>query len=67
MRKPIDLTAYLVLDPVLCKPIGMVQTAIEAARAGVNVIQLRARNGKSVKLQSALAICSAPFSPIMCL
>ena len=46
MRKPIDLTAYLVLDPVLCKPIGMVQTAIEAARAGVNVIQLRAPQWK---------------------
>ncbi len=46
MRKPIDLTAYLVLDPVLCEPIGMVQTAIEAARAGVNVIQLRAPQWK---------------------
>ncbi len=39
--KPFDLTTYLVLDPVLCQPIGMAETARLAAEAGATMVQLR--------------------------
>lgn len=41
MRRTVDLSAYLVLDPDLCAGIGMAETAGLAARAGVGVVQLR--------------------------
>lgn len=45
MRTSPDLTLYLVLDPVLCGGSdGMVQTARQAAQAGVTCVQLRAPN-----------------------
>lgn len=45
MRTFPDLTLYLVLDPVLCGGSdGMVQTARQAAQAGVTCVQLRAPN-----------------------
>lgn len=45
MRTSPDLTLYLVLDPVLCVGSdGMVQTARQAAQAGVTCVQLRAPN-----------------------
>ena len=45
MRRSPDLTLYLVLDPVLCGGSdGMVQTARQAAQAGVTCVQLRAPN-----------------------
>ena len=43
----IDLSLYLVLDPDLCGgPAGMVHTAIQAAKNGATVVQLRAPNWK---------------------
>ncbi len=42
----IDLTAYLVLDPVLCEPLGMVETAERAVQGGATVVQLRAPTWK---------------------
>lgn len=45
MQTSPDLTLYLVLDPVLCSGSdGMVQTARQAAQAGVTCVQLRAPN-----------------------
>lgn len=45
MQTSPDLTLYLVLDPVLCGGSdGMVQTARQAAQAGVTCVQLRAPN-----------------------
>lgn len=44
--RAIDLTAYLVLDPVLCEPLGMVETARQAAAAGITIVQLRAPDWK---------------------
>ena len=45
----IDLSLYLVLDPDLCGgPAGMVHTAIQAAKNGATVVQLRAPNWKKV-------------------
>lgn len=42
----INLTHYLVLDPGLCAPLGMVETARQAAHAGMTVVQLRAPDWK---------------------
>ncbi|WP_438273267.1 thiamine phosphate synthase [Tropicimonas marinistellae] len=37
----LDLSAYLVLDPVLCQPLGMVETARAAVAGGMRTVQLR--------------------------
>lgn len=51
MRTSPDLTLYLVLDPVLCGGSdGMVQTARQAAQAGVTCVQLRAPNWRTQAL-----------------
>lgn len=39
--KTFDLSLYLVLDPDLCRTIGMVETARLAAEGGVTMVQLR--------------------------
>ncbi|WP_117193183.1 thiamine phosphate synthase [Rhizobium terrae] len=39
--KTFDLSVYLVLDPDLCRPIGMVETARLAVAGGATVVQLR--------------------------
>ncbi len=49
-----QLKAYLVLDPQLCGEYGMLNTAIDAARAGVSMVQLRAPQWK----KRALAECA---------
>lgn len=36
-----DLSLYLVLDPDLCRPLGMVETARLAVAGGVTMVQLR--------------------------
>ena len=39
MRRPFDLSLYLVLDPVLCGGFdGMVATALASAKAGATVV-----------------------------
>ncbi len=57
----IDLSLYLVLDPDLCGgPAGMVQTAIQAAKNGATVVQLRAPNWKKRQwLETAIALKAA--------
>ncbi len=39
--KDFDLSLYLVLDPLLCRDLGMVQTVKLAVEGGVTVVQLR--------------------------
>ena len=65
----IDLSLYLVLDPDLCGgPAGMVRTAVQAAKNGATVVQLRAPNWKkrqwletAFELKSALAPYGIPL------
>ncbi len=50
-RPKLDLTLYLVLDPVLCGGSdGMVRTAEIAAKAGATIVQLRAPNWNTEEL-----------------
>ena len=57
----IDLSLYLVLDLDLCGgPAGMVHTAIQAAKNGATVVQLRAPNWKKRQwLATAFALKAA--------
>ena len=65
----IDLSLYLVLDPDLCGgPDGMVRTAVQAAKNGATVVQLRAPNWKkrqwlttAFELKAALAPYGVPL------
>lgn len=41
MKKPFDLSLYLVLDPDLCRAHSMVETAREAVAGGVTLVQVR--------------------------
>lgn len=41
MRQMIDLSLYLVLDPDLCEPLGMVETTRRAVAGGITAVQLR--------------------------
>ncbi|SSC65633.1 thiamine phosphate synthase [Ciceribacter selenitireducens] len=45
--KRFDLSLYLVLDPDLCRPLGMVETARLAVAGGVTMVQLRDKNASS--------------------
>ncbi|MDL2291275.1 thiamine phosphate synthase [Desulfovibrio sp. OttesenSCG-928-F20] len=58
MKKVLDLSLYLVLDPDLCGGIkGMVHTVSQAVDNGVTVVQLRADQFKKGRfLEAALAI-----------
>lgn len=50
MRKKLDLSLYLVLDPLLCGGInGMLETVAIAVQHGVTAVQLRAETGFSHK------------------
>lgn len=64
----IDLSLYLVLDPVLCAQKGMVETAVEAVEGGATVVQLRAPDWKkrefydcAVRLKAALKPYGVPL------
>lgn len=48
--KRFDLSLYLVLDPVLCAGIGMVETARRAVEGGVTMVQLRDKHGGTAAL-----------------
>lgn len=49
-RKPIDLTAYLVLDRAQCGgTAGLIATAVAAARAGIRTIQLRLKEAETAE------------------
>ena len=68
----IDLSLYLVLDPDLCGgPAGMVRTAVQAAKNGATVVQLRAPNWKkrqwletAFELKAALAPYGIPLMAV---
>lgn len=48
--KHFDLSLYLVLDPDLSLPLGMVETARLAVAGGVTMVQLRDKNASTVQM-----------------
>lgn len=66
--KRLDLSLYLVLDPVLCEPIGMVETARLAVEGGATTVQLRSKHASTrdliatgLALKAALAGTGVPL------
>ena len=58
--KNFDLSLYLVLDPVLCADIGMVETARAAVAAGATIVQLRDKHAStSAIIETGLALKQA--------
>ncbi|GGA42606.1 thiamine phosphate synthase [Dyella nitratireducens] len=49
MKKPFDLSLYLVLDPDLCQRHSMVETAREAVAGGVTVVQVRHKHASTAE------------------
>lgn len=49
MKKPFDLSLYLVLDPDLCRQHSMVETAREAVAGGVTVVQVRHKRASTAE------------------
>ncbi|MFE8033520.1 thiamine phosphate synthase [Thiohalocapsa marina] len=50
MKPTLDLSVYLVTDPVLCAARGVIDTAVAAVRGGVRVVQLRDKQASDVEL-----------------
>ena len=50
MRPAFDLSLYLVLDPVLCEPLGMVETTRRAVAGGVSMVQLRDKTASTAAM-----------------
>jgi thiamine-phosphate pyrophosphorylase len=68
MRKPFDLSLYLVLDPDLCGLVGMVETTRAAVAGGVTMVQLRDKHASTAgmietgrALQEVLAGTGVPL------
>jgi thiamine-phosphate pyrophosphorylase len=68
MKKPFDLSLYLVLDPGLCGPMGMVETTRAAVAGGVTMVQLRDKHASTAEmietgraLQAVLAGTGVPL------
>jgi thiamine-phosphate pyrophosphorylase len=68
MKKPFDLSLYLVLDPDLCVPMGMVGTTRAAVSGGVTMVQLRDKHATTAQmietgraLQAVLAGTGVPL------
>ncbi|WP_163557696.1 thiamine phosphate synthase [Halomonas sp. NO4] len=64
----LDLSLYLITDPVLCAERGLVETVVAAVRGGVTVVQLRdkhASDGELIdqarRLKAALAGSGVPL------
>lgn len=56
----LDLSVYLVLDPDLCDPMGMVETTRRAVEGGVTVVQLRDKAASTAQMvETGLALKSA--------
>jgi thiamine-phosphate pyrophosphorylase len=49
MKKPFDLSLYLVLDPDLCRQHSMLETAREAVAGGVTVVQVRLKRASTAE------------------
>ena len=50
MKKPFDLSLYLVLDPELCGPLGVVETTRAAVAGGVTMVQLRDKRATTAEM-----------------
>lgn len=50
MRRPLDLSLYLVLDPDLCAGYGMVETTRAAIAGGATVVQLRDKQADTARM-----------------
>jgi thiamine-phosphate pyrophosphorylase len=68
MKKPFDLSLYLVLDPDLCGPMGMAETTRAAVAGGVTMVQLRDKHASTAEmigtgraLQAVLAGTGVPL------
>lgn len=66
--KRFDLSLYLVLDPDLCRAVGMVETARLAVRGGATMVQLRDKQATTaemivmgLELRAALAGTGVPL------
>lgn len=66
--KRFDLSLYLVLDPQLCEPLGMVETARLAVAGGATLVQLRDKEAPTARmietgraLKTALAGTGVPL------
>ncbi|MEQ1408269.1 thiamine phosphate synthase [Neorhizobium sp. Rsf11] len=66
--KNFDLSVYLVLDPDLCREIGMVETARLAVEGGATIVQLRDKHADTAQiietgraLKAALAGARVPL------
>jgi thiamine-phosphate pyrophosphorylase len=58
--KHFDLSLYLVLDPVLCAGIGMVETARAAVTGGATIVQLRDKHASTASMiETGLALKQA--------
>ncbi|MCF6370286.1 thiamine phosphate synthase [Rhizobium halophilum] len=51
--KTFDLSLYLVLDPILCRQLGMVETATLAVAGGVTMVQLRDKAADTAAMTEA--------------
>lgn len=55
--KNFDLSLYLVLDPVLCAGLGMVETARAAVAGGATIVQLRDKHASTASMiETGLAL-----------
>lgn len=62
--KQFDLSLYLILDPDLCRDVGMVETARLAAAGGATMVQLRDKSADTsgmVEMGRALKAILAPL------
>jgi thiamine-phosphate pyrophosphorylase len=60
MRKPLDLSVYLVTDPHLCAGLGLVETALAAVHGGASIVQLRdTQAGGRALVEQARALVAA--------
>ncbi len=68
MKQQIDLSFYLVLDPKLCEPLGMVETARLAVAGGATAVQLRHKQADTrqiVEIGRALQIALAESTAML--
>jgi thiamine-phosphate pyrophosphorylase len=60
MKHKFDLSLYLVLDPVLSEPLGMVETVRRAVAGGITMVQLRHKHAStSTMIETGRALKAA--------
>ena len=64
MRRAFDPSVYLLTDPVLCGPRGVVATVREAAAGGVTIVQLRDPHPKTGALVAEARALVALLRPL---